>query len=144
MSFQQWEIPLGETGRGPDVRTAVIDAIANAIARELVEVSDMPALAQTYSLHQCEVGEDVGLEVITDNLAICMGMPYRVQGDWRSVRTPPEDWPRVVVLPTERPWQSVHSVTFADEGVVATVYRLVRHVESTPLLSNWLAGSHAI
>ncbi|HSW66330.1 MAG TPA: hypothetical protein VLI54_04315 [Bacillota bacterium] len=144
MSFQQWEIPFGEEGYGPNLQAAVLDAIGSAIARELVGVSDLPPAAQAYSLREGEVDEDVGLEVFENNLAICMGMPFAALEAWQEAR-PPLYWPRIVILPNERAWQSVHTASWGASGLVAArVFRVVRHVESTPLWTDWLRQTHSV
>ncbi len=144
MSFQQWEIPFGAEGQGPDLEAAVLDAIGSAITRELVEVSDLPPVGQAYNLRQSEVNEDVGLEVVANNLAICMGMSFAAPEVWLD-ESLTADWPRVVILPNERAWQSIHTAMWDEQGrVTARVYCVIRHVESTPLWEHWLRQSHSV
>ncbi len=146
MSFQHWEIPGGQEGEGRNLRRALDNAIGTAIARDLIDVSYL-ATGWGYDLSVPEVNQQTGLAVVSDDLAVLVAMPWLPRSAWveNPDSLPPEAWPRVAVMP-EVPSHTVYRANMdpLTGKVEAVVYKVVRHIESTPDWTDWLLKRHEL
>lgn len=141
MTFQLWEIPGGQTGEGYDTHKAILQALGSAVFAGNIEVSPLEVGTSydltVYALKELH-NEEVGITVVSDNLAFGYGIQLLSAADWQSDHLAASLWPRLLVMPEERPYLPLYHALWEDGhmGTELTLFGLVRHVESTP---SWTA-----
>jgi len=140
MTFQLWEIPNGQVGEGMNVHGALLSAIGKASACNNIDVKYLSV--GIYNLGIPSLEQKIGLMVLTSDIAICYEVPLQpvYESFDSSQLAPPEAWPRAIILPSLQSYVSIHTLSEneARGTLEATVWKVVRHVESTSAWDSWL------
>jgi hypothetical protein len=140
MSFQLWEFPDGQYGEGASMRDALHNAVGAAVLRGKIGTYDLKE--GTYDITVLAVAErfqqESGLTILTGDLALYYTLPQARPPVLNNDRD--EWWGfELALLPQEYAYAPVfYGSWLAERRACMWLYRLIRHVETTPTWTEWL------